>query len=65
MFRRQELETLPERVFDLFGHLERAQEIADCGSAAAERRSCVEKPCGVSEGVLSDLTNAHGRRWER
>ena len=35
MFRRQELGTLPERVFDLFGHLERAQEIADCGYAAA------------------------------
>ena len=35
MFRRQELGTLPERVFDLFGHLERAQEIAECGYAAA------------------------------
>ncbi len=65
MFRRQELGTLPERVFDLFGHLERAQEIADCGYAAARDGPYVEKPCGVSEGVLSDLTNAHGRRWER
>ena len=58
MFRRQELGTLPERVFDLFGH---CRLWICCG----ERRSYVEKPCGVSEGVLSDLTNAHGRRWER
>ena len=36
MFRRQELGTLPERVFDLFGHLEQAQEIADCGYLAAQ-----------------------------
>ena len=38
MFRRQELGTLPERVFDLFGHLDRAQEIADCGYLAAQEK---------------------------
>ena len=35
MFKRTELGTLPERVCDLFGHLSRAQEIADCGYKAA------------------------------
>lgn len=37
MFKRTELAMLPERVFDLFGHMERAQEIADCGYEAAKR----------------------------
>lgn len=36
MFKRTELATLPERVCDLFGHMERAQEMADCGYEAAK-----------------------------
>ena len=35
MFPLKELETLPERVFGLFGHMEKAQQIADCGCQAA------------------------------
>ena len=35
MFKRTELGTLPERICDLFGHLSRAQEIADCGYKVA------------------------------
>lgn len=35
MFKRTELATLPERICDLFGHLERAQEIANCGYEVA------------------------------
>lgn len=36
MFPLEELEALPERVFDLFGHLQSAQQIADCGYLAAK-----------------------------
>ena len=36
MFKRTELATLPERVCDLFGHMERAQEMADCGYEVAK-----------------------------
>lgn len=36
MFGLEELGTLPERVFDLFGHMEHAQQMADCGYAAAK-----------------------------
>lgn len=36
MFSLKELETLPERVFALFGHLDRAQQMADCGYHAAK-----------------------------
>ena len=35
LFKRTELGALPERICDLFGHLERAQEIANCGYQAA------------------------------
>lgn len=35
MFSRKQLELLPERVFELFGHLSAAQEIADCGYLTA------------------------------
>lgn len=38
MFSRKELETLPERVFELFGHMERMQELADRGYRAAGER---------------------------
>lgn len=38
MFSRTELETLPERVFALFGHMERAQELAERGYRAATER---------------------------
>lgn len=31
MFKRSEIAMLPERVCDLFGHMERTQEMADCG----------------------------------
>lgn len=31
MFRRNEIATLPDRVCDLFGHMERTQEMANCG----------------------------------
>jgi len=31
MFKRDEILLLPEKVFDLFGHIERAQEMADRG----------------------------------
>lgn len=36
MFPLEELEALPERVFDLFGHLQSAQQMADCGYLAAK-----------------------------
>lgn len=38
MFSLSELSTLPERVFDLFGHISHMQEIADCGYHAALER---------------------------
>ncbi len=38
MFCRDEIKTLPERIYDLFGHLNRAQEMADCGYENA--RNC-------------------------
>jgi len=37
MFPLPELRTLPERVFDLFGHLERAQEMAETGYDTAQK----------------------------
>ena len=36
MFSLKDLGTLPERVFDLFGHGERMQEMADCGYEATK-----------------------------
>lgn len=36
MFGLEELGTLPERVFDLFGHMDLAQQMADCGYRAAK-----------------------------
>ena len=36
MFSLKELQTLPEQVFDLFGHISHMQEIADCGYHAAK-----------------------------
>lgn len=36
MFPLEELRALPERVFDLFGNLQSAQQIADCGYLAAK-----------------------------
>ena len=36
MFSLKELGTLPERVFELFGHMESTQEMADCGYQAAK-----------------------------
>lgn len=36
MFGLEDLGTLPERVFDLFGHMDRAQQMADCGYRAAK-----------------------------
>lgn len=38
MFSRGELATLPERVCDLFGHMQDAQQIADCGYRAAKEQ---------------------------
>lgn len=38
MFSLKELAALPERVFHLFGHMEAAQEMADCGYRAAKER---------------------------
>lgn len=38
MFSLQDLATLPERVFDLFGHISHMQEMADCGYHAASER---------------------------
>lgn len=37
MFSLKKIGTLPERVFDLFGHLESTQQMADCGYQAAKR----------------------------
>ena len=37
MFRREDILTLPERVCDLFGHMQCAQEIADCGYEFAKQ----------------------------
>jgi len=31
MFKRRDIAMLPERVCDLFGHMERTQEMAECG----------------------------------
>lgn len=36
MFSLKDLATLPERVFDLFGHMKSTQEMADCGYLAAK-----------------------------
>ena len=36
MFSLKDLATLPERVFDLFGHVDRMQEMADCGYHSAQ-----------------------------
>ena len=36
LFRRNELMQLPERVYELFGHMDKAQEMADCGYLAAK-----------------------------
>ena len=36
MFSRNEIRTLPERVFDLFGHMQSTQKMADCGYQAAK-----------------------------
>lgn len=36
MFSLPELGTLPERVFDLFGHMQSTQQMADCGYRAAK-----------------------------
>ncbi len=38
MFSLQDLATLPERVFDLFGHISHMQEMADCGYYATSER---------------------------
>ena len=38
MFSLKELKTLPDRVFDLFGHIAGMQEIADCGYRSAKER---------------------------
>lgn len=38
MFSLEDLASLPERVFDLFGHISHMQEIADCGYHAALER---------------------------
>ena len=35
MFSLEEIAGLPERIFDLFGHLDRTQQMADCGLCAA------------------------------
>ena len=36
MFSRNEIRTLPDRVFDLFGHMQSTQKMADCGYQAAK-----------------------------
>lgn len=36
MFSLRDLQTLPERVFDLFGHMDKMQEMADCGYKVAK-----------------------------
>ena len=36
MFSRNEIRTLPDRVFDLFGHMQSKQKMADCGYQAAK-----------------------------
>ena len=38
MFSLKNLAALPERVFDLFGHMQSTQEMADCGYSAAKER---------------------------
>lgn len=37
MFSLKELQSLPERVFDLFGHMQSTQQLADCGYHAAAK----------------------------
>lgn len=36
MFSRNEIRTLPDRVFDLFGHMQSTQKMADCGYQTAK-----------------------------
>ena len=36
MFSRNEIRTLPDRVFDLFGHMQSTQKMADCGYQAVK-----------------------------
>lgn len=38
MFQRNEIVLLPERIFELFGHLDTLQEMADCGYIFAKER---------------------------
>lgn len=38
MFSLEELGAMPERVFDLFGHMDMAQQIAECGYQTAKER---------------------------
>lgn len=38
MFSLKDMRTLPERAFDLFGHMESTQKMADCGYLAAKER---------------------------
>ena len=38
MFKRTEIAALPERIYDLFGHIDKLQEMADCGYAFAKER---------------------------
>lgn len=38
LFKRNEIAALPERVFDLFGHMDKLQEMAECGYSFAKER---------------------------
>ena len=38
LFKRDEIAMLPERIFDLFGHMDKLQEMADCGYSFAKEQ---------------------------
>lgn len=52
MFALSEIATLPERVFDLFGHMERAQQMADCGYQAAKENHMWKNRAEYIEEVI-------------
>ena len=38
LFKRKEIAMLPERIYDLFGHMDKLQEMAECGYSFAKER---------------------------
>ena len=53
MFSRNEIRTLPERVFDLFGHMQSTQKMADCGyQSAKEHHTWKSRASWIREALM-------------